>query len=123
VAVPESASYWEGRGAHLLWFSALSGPAAWAINQLLGYSLVKPLCAIGNGQPLAILAAAALALVIGGAVAGWRCLRLLPDAEEDGGRRVDRSYFMAVVGIALNGLIAVLIVTAAVSPFILSPCE
>jgi hypothetical protein len=123
VSQHESISYWEGRGALLLWFSALSGPAAWALDQLLSYALVKPVCALGHGQYLAVLPVAALALVVAGAMAGWRCLRLLPDADTEGGRRVDRSRFMAVVAISLNGLIALLILTAATSPFILSPCE
>jgi hypothetical protein len=115
--------YWESRGALLLWFAALSGPLAWALDQLISYSLVKPICAAGNKNLLTMISLAALLLVIAGAMVGWYCVRQLPDAELDGGRRTDRSYFMALIGIGLNALIAILILTAAVPRFVLSPCE
>ena len=115
--------YWEGRGALLLWFAVMSGPVAWALDQLISYSLVKPVCAAGNKNLLTMISLAALLLVVAGTWAGAYCVRRLPNAELEGGRRTDRSYFMALVGIALNALIAILILTAAVPRFVLSPCE
>src|SRR3954447_23061398 len=106
--------YWEERGALLLWFGALSGPVAWALDQLISYSLVKPICAAGNKNLLTLISLAALLLIISGAYAAWTCLAQLRDANEEGGRRIDRSYFMAMVGLSLNLLIAILVITAAV---------
>lgn len=59
-----------------------------------------------------------------GAWIGWRWLRVLhAQASEDGGGVPDRSYFLAIIAVALNGLIAVLIATSAIPQFLLSPCE
>jgi hypothetical protein len=115
--------YWQHRGARLLWFAALSGPVAWGADQLISYALVKPICAAGNKNLLLLTAAAALLLVACGVYAGWSCLRQLRDADDEGGRRIDRSHFMAVVATSLNALIAILILTAVVPLFLLSPCE
>jgi hypothetical protein len=119
----EARTYWEDRGLLLLWIAALAGPAAWTFNQLVGYALVKPSCAGGSSLLLTLIAAAALAVTVGGTWIGWSCLARLRGATETGGRIEDRSYFLAVAGIALNALIGLLIVTAAVATFVLSPCE
>jgi hypothetical protein len=77
----------------------------------------------GNKNLLTLISAAALLLVIAGGLTGWHCLKRLHGANDEGGRRIDRSHFMAVVGIGLNVLIGILILTAAVPRFVLSPCE
>jgi hypothetical protein len=123
MAGREGNLYWEQRGLVLLWLSVLSGPAAWALNQLIGYALVKPVCAADAKLTLTAVSAGALIVVAAGAWVAWSCLASLRGADERGGRREDRSYFMAVAGISLNALIGLLIVTAAVAPFLLSPCE
>jgi hypothetical protein len=119
----EARTYWEDRGLLLLWLGVLSGPAAWALNQLIGYALVKPVCAGNAGHMLVLVSAGALALVVTGAMMSWSCLTKLRQADEKGARQEDRSYFMAVAGLALNVLIGLLVLTAATSPFLLSPCE
>jgi hypothetical protein len=119
----EARTYWEDRGLLLLWIGVLSGPAAWASNQLIGYALVKPVCAGGRGPMLMLISAAALAVIIAGGAISWSCLARLRHANPEGGRQQDRSYFLAVAGLALNVLLGVLVLTAATSPFFLSPCE
>jgi hypothetical protein len=42
---------------------------------------------------------------------------------DDGARIIDRSYFVAIVAIGMNSLIAILIVTSVIPQFLLSPCE
>ena len=116
-------AYWEGRGLLLLWGAMLSGPVAWTIDQGLGYASVKPSCAAETEWPLVLFTAVALGLVAAGGWVGWRCLRRLRDGKEDGGLVVDRSYFMAVVAIGFNLLIGLLVATAAIPIFVLSPCE
>jgi hypothetical protein len=115
--------YWEHRGQALLVGAVLLAPAAWALNQLIGYALVKPVCA--NGHPLILtgLAVVMLGMVTTGAWIGWSSLVQLRGASEKGGSRLDRSYFLALVAIGFNALIAILILTAAVPPFLLNPCE
>ncbi len=126
MAVTDDAAereYWDGRGVLLLWAAMLAGPAAWTIDQGLGYAGVKPSCFGGSDMPLLLISALALAITAAGGWLAWRCFRSVRHAAEDGGRVVDRSYFMALVAIGFNVLIALLILTAAVPIFVLSPCE
>jgi hypothetical protein len=123
MASPEAYDYWEHRGLGLLWAAMLLPLAAWGIDELLGYSLVKPVCASGQKVILFRLSAAMLSMVVIGAAIGWSCLTRLREGRLDGGSRIDRSQFLAIVAIGFNVLIGLLIVTAAVPAFILNPCE
>ena len=115
--------YWEQRGLALLWFAVLAGPAAVATNQFAGYVLVKWACASGHTAVLTGIAIGTLALALAGAWVGWTCLTRLREGTESGGRIIDRSYFVAIVGIGLALITAFLIVMQAYPHFILSPCE
>ena len=115
--------YWEQRGLALLWFAVLAGPAALFANQFVGYALVKWACASGHTYVLTGIAIAMLCLALAGAWVGWTCRNRLRDATENGGRIIDRSYFVAIVGVGLGLLTALLIVMQAYPHFILSPCE
>jgi hypothetical protein len=126
MAVAEDSSrraYWDGRGAIWLWAAMFAAPLAWTLDQGLSYPSVKPSCAGGSEAPLLIYPVVAMAIVIAGTWIGWSCLASVRDAADDGGRVIDRSYFMAVVAIGFNVLIGVLIVTATIPVFLLSPCE
>jgi hypothetical protein len=116
--------YWDDVGLVKLLGGLFIGPAAWGLNLQISYSLVKWACASGTPQVLPMLSAAALALVAGGLVVSWRCwAQLRGEADADGGRVVDRSYFLAVTGIGLNALFVLLILTSGALPFIVGPCE
>ena len=115
--------YWEHRGLMLLWFSFLAAPAAWALAEVISYALVKPACFGDATFVLTAINGAAFALVIAGALVGRACLVRAHGGSDDGGRDVDRSYFMAMVAIAFNVLVALLIVFATFPHFVLSPCE
>ena len=120
----EARGYWDDWGLVLLWTSALTGPIAWGLNLQVGYALVKWACSREQTFVLVVLSAATFALALAGAWLGWSCLQRLRDvADEQGGRVVDRSYFLAVVAIGLNLLLALLIATSAYHPLFLSPCE
>ena len=115
--------YWEDRGLILLWFAVLSGPAAWALDELISYAAVKPVCFADARFTLTAINLGALVLVGAGALIARSCLSKLRQASDDGGRHVDRSYFMAVGALGLNALIGLLIVFATFPHFVLSPCE
>jgi hypothetical protein len=120
----EARDYWEDWGLVLLWTSMLAGPAAWGLNLQVGYALVKWACSREAPYVLALVAAGALAITIAGLATGWSCLSKVRDsADEQGGREIDRSYFMAIVAIGLNALLGLHILTTAFPPFVLSPCE
>ena len=120
----EGAEYWEDEGLVLLWSSMLGGPLAFALNLQVGYALVKWACSRDQTFLLTLVAVVTMAGTIAAAALGWTCLtKVRATADETGGRLVDRSYFMAVVAIGLNVLIALLIATTAIHQFLLSPCE
>jgi hypothetical protein len=115
--------YWDDWGLALLWTSMLLGPLAVSLDLLVGYALVKPLCASGDPERLRLISFAALSLTVIGIVVGASCFaRLRQTAVDDGGRVIDRSYFMAVVAIGFNVLCAIVITTAGGARFIMS-CE
>jgi hypothetical protein len=107
----------------MVWIALAAGPLAWTIDQGLGYPLVKPSCA--HGSEWTLFAVSAVSLIISGVGGGlgWVSLTRLRGARDDGGVRADRTYFLAVVAVGLNALIALLIVAAAMPIFFLSPCE
>jgi hypothetical protein len=119
----EAGTYWEHRGLVLLWLSVLSGPFAWALNQLIGYALVKPVCAAGSPFVLTAIAGGALAITVVGGWTAWTCMRALKHADPKGGSQEDRSQLLAISGVGLNLLLGLLIATSALQPFFLSPCE
>jgi hypothetical protein len=116
-------SYWDGRGLVLLWLGMAAGPAAWALNQLAGYALVKPVCRADAVGTLVILAAVAMLFTAAGAAVAWSHALKLRHADLKGERPEDRSLMLAVSGVALNALLALLIITSASAPVFLSPCE
>jgi hypothetical protein len=118
-----SRDYWEQRGLVLLWFAVLAGPAALFANQFAGYALVKWACGSGHTCVLTGIDIAMLGLALAAAWVGWTCRERLPDATEFGGRIIDRSYFLAIVGIGLGLISALLIVMQGYPHFLLSPCE
>ena len=108
----------------LLWSAFFAAPLAWAIDQGVGYAVMKPVCAGGARPLLLLLSAACLGLTaIGGGYALRVARRLRATAAEDGGRHRDRDYFLAIVAVALNALVALLVVTAAIPQLLVSPCE
>src|SRR5215207_7912743 len=83
-------------GLVTLWAAFWAGPFGWAFNQLVGYAVVRPVCAGAATYVLWGIAAAAFAIAAVGAWTGWRCVRLLrATAADDGGAVQDRSYFLA----------------------------
>jgi hypothetical protein len=120
----EMRGYWDGRGLALLSLSLLAGPVAAAVNLQLGYALVKWACSTHHLDTLIIMTVGAQATAVVGAGIGWWCLeRSVANAQDAGGRTVDRSYFLAVVAIGLNLLLILLNLLWTVPTFVLSPCE
>src|SRR5687767_13510588 len=95
--------HWDGAGLAMLVGAFLAGPSAWGLNLLLNYSLVKPACAAGSVFVLTAVSVAAILMTIAGGFVSWRCwLGLRESGTTEGGRVVDRSYFLAVTGMVLN---------------------
>jgi hypothetical protein len=101
----------------------LAGPAAVATNMFVGYALVKWACSTGHTFVLTAIALLMLVLALAGAWVAWTSRARLRDANEHGGRIVDRSYFVATVAIGFALLNALVIVMQTYPHFVLSPCE
>jgi hypothetical protein len=122
--VTERVDYWDDWGAVLLWTTVLSGPAAWVLDELLGYWFVKPVCANGHRLLLTGIAGIGLALTLFGIWIGWWCFsQVRASADERGGRTIDRSYFMSLLGLGLNAFAALYILTMGVVPYLVGACE
>ena len=124
--MPDDATpiYWDGKGLALLWMSFFAGPIAWTLNQGIGYAVLKPVCRSADVSVLWLIGVFTFVLACLGAWIAALCLLALREGATDaGGRVVDRSYFVAIVAIGMNSLIALLIVTSAIPQLLLSPCE
>jgi hypothetical protein len=124
VSGADTRTYWEGHGLLLLWASVLLAPTALMIDFGVGYPLVKWACANGQKAVLVSISSASLLTTAIGVWLGSSLLqRLRGIATDHGGRQVDRSYFLAILGISLNILAALVILAAAIPQLILNPCE
>lgn len=120
----EARDYWEDWGLVLLWVSLLGGPLAWALHHQLGYASVKPACSGDRAFIPTMIATVMLIATLCAAWLGWSCYQKVHDvANEQGGTLVDRSYFLAIIAVGLNLLLAMLIVIQGFNTFVLSPCE
>ena len=116
-------AYRDHRGMGRLWLGLAAGPVAWSLDLLIGYALVKPACHADARFAIVAVSAAAFVGAAAGCWLSWRSLQQLRNAAAEGGRYADRSRMLALNGVGLNALIALLIVTAAISQLLLSPCE
>jgi hypothetical protein len=116
--------YWDDVGLVKLLVGVFVGPLAWGLNLEINYSLVKWACASGHAEVLTLVSVIAFIAVVAGLAVSWRCwTRLHDDADLRGARVIDRSYFLAVTGLGLNALFALLILTGVSLHGIVSPCE
>jgi hypothetical protein len=120
----EARDHWEHVGLAMLIGGLLLPVVAWFLDLQISYALVKWACRQDVRGVLGVTALASLAIVAVGTWLSWTCwTRLRDTANPEGGRMVDRSYFLAVAGLGLNALFALLILTSLAPRYFLSPCE
>ena len=120
----EAEHYWEHVGLRMLMAGFLLGPLAWFLDLQVSYALVKWACRSDARGVLLAIPIGSLALVGLGAWMSWSCwTKLRGTADPEGGRMEDRSYFLALAGLASNGIFALLILTSIAGRYLLSPCE
>jgi hypothetical protein len=121
---PSEDAYWEGPGLVRLMSGFLLGPLAWFLDLEASYAAVKWACAHDHRDLMLLVPVGSLALVGVAAWLSWSCWTLVRDrAREEGGSVEDRSYFLAIVGMAVNATFALLIATSLAPRYFLSPCE
>jgi hypothetical protein len=110
-----------------LWFGILVGPAAWMVQELLGWFFGERVCGAmsiaGVRTTLAVISVAALAAAVAGAMTGWRNLR----RATAGGRPLqtegaDRVEFMSMAGVLVSSVFALGIVWASLPAVMLNQC-
>jgi hypothetical protein len=120
----EARTYWDDVGLMMLIGSFLLAPFAWMLDLQISYSMVKWACENDKRVLLLLMPLGSLALIAAGSAMSWSCwVKLRDSASEEGSRVVDRSYFLAVAALALNGLFGLLILTSIAPRYFLSPCE
>jgi hypothetical protein len=107
-----------------LWTGILGPPIVWYADLTMSYPLVYVACTSGRTLWLHVVTVVALVLVAGSGLTAWRCLRSVPtDAPTLGGWPVDRSRFMAIVGLASSALFLLAVIAQAIPRWILGPCQ
>lgn len=106
-----------------LWWGILIGPAAWALDQGISYSIDQHACSTGHFYVLHVSTAACFVLALTGAFVAWRQFSRARNGNEDGGSPRDRSWFMALLGMLLSLAFGLVIIALAVPKIVLSPCD
>lgn len=120
----EARSYWEDAGLMMLIGGLLIGPFAWFLDLQISYAAVKWACEHDLREVILALPLGSLALVGAAAWMSWSSYtKLRPIASEEGAHVEDRSYFLALVGLSLNAVFALLILASIAPRYLLSPCE
>jgi hypothetical protein len=110
-------------GITLLWIGMLAGPTAWALDLTISYALVQWTCGHRSPFVLHLITLGALLVTAGGAAASWTALqRTPPDALDDGPRPFDRGRFMAIVGLLISALFALMMIANDLPRWVLDAC-
>jgi hypothetical protein len=124
MALSRTQPIWNDSGRVLVWAAVLLAPSAVVVDIGVGYTLVQWVCATGNTYVLALVSIAALAIAANGIWLGWsELVKLRGTAADGGGTVMDRNYFLAGVAVAVNALVAIIVVTAAVPQMLMGSCE
>jgi hypothetical protein len=117
-------TYWEHVGLTLLIGGFLLAPFAWLLDLQVSYAMLKWACEHDRRDLVLLMPVGSLALIALGSGMSWSCwVKLRGAAEQEGGRMEDRSYFLALAGLAMNAVFALLILTSYAPRYFLSPCE
>jgi hypothetical protein len=107
----------------LLWTGILLGPIAWALDEGLSYALAQHSCSTGHFYVLYVISGICLTVAVSGALIARSQLARVGEGSESGGGPHDRSWWMAVLGIAFGIGFSLVIIAIAVPKIMLSPCD
>ena len=114
----------EGAAPAALWAGVLAGPLATLTQLQVNYALVLWACAAGREWALHLVALLALLVAVAAGLLSLRNWRRAGTGWDDEGAGVmPRSRFMAVVGVLISGLAALVVVAQWIPIFVYGPCE
>jgi small-conductance mechanosensitive channel len=110
-------------GIAALWTGILAGPIAWAIDLTSSYAIVQWTCSSQHTFVLHLVTLAALAITAIGAAAAFTGLQRAPEeATDDGPRPIDRGRFMALLGLLISAMFALLVISNDIPRLVLDAC-
>ena len=111
------------RGILVLWGGLLLGPVAWISHQQVSYLLVYWACGSGGMFVFHVLTILLLLLAGLGVYLAWTAWRHSgPEWADEGGTVSDRSRFLALTGLLLNGLFSLVILAQWLPTLLVDPC-
>ena len=117
-------NYWDHAGLAKLVVGFLLPPFAWLLDLQVSYATVKWACAADAPSVLLLLPLGSISMIAFATWLSWSCWTTLRyEATPEGPRMQDRSYFLAVAGLAMSAVFLLLIVTSYAPRYFLSPCE
>jgi hypothetical protein len=125
IGRPEPHGWFDARAGILaLWFGVLGPPTIWLARLKISYILIPSACRTATG--FLILHAVTFATLALTAFAGWVAWRAWqhsgPTRESDGPGVLDRSRFLAMVGMLSAGFFFAVIAAEGILNFLIDPC-
>jgi hypothetical protein len=103
-----------------VWAAIVGAPAAWAVALVGSYILVPVACDLGTTLPLHGIRVVTTAIALATAWGSWGVWRAARGSE---GPRVQRTAFLAWLGVGIALFSAALIVLEGVANFVVDPCR
>jgi hypothetical protein len=113
-----------GPGALALWWGALAGPVAFALDETLSYATVQHSCSTGGYAIEHFYTVLAILISLSGMAAAQWCYRRIPNSVSlEQGSTESRSRWMAIYGIAASIVFIVVIIALSIPKWAMSPCD
>lgn len=109
-------------GNFALWIGILGGPAAWLCQLQCSYMLVPWACHSGHHLPLHLSGILFFLLALGIAWMSWRHLLTFIARGAEASPALSRAHFMAMLGVSMSVLFALVIFVQTAAAFIIGPC-
>ena len=112
------------RGAPLLWFAVVGGPAAWLVGLVGSYFWIHNVCEHQSAVAPRLISLVTFAVALAAGISGWLiAARLGLGASSKDDSLADRTRFMAQIG-ALSGLVfALILLLQILATLMLDPCQ
>jgi hypothetical protein len=106
-----------------LWIGSVVPPVVALVTLTTKYSLVHLACRLGRILPLHLVSAVALLLVAAAGIIAWRSYRCSAGDSSFTHSVLERSRFMAAVGVLISGLFVLVIIAFWIPDFFVGPCQ